>query len=174
MRTRDTETVMVWAGIIDKKLVGPYFFDENVSGQTYLAMLENYVLPELERIGVNSAEVTYMHDGAPAHYSIQVREFLNANFNGFIGPGNNAMIRWPARSPDLNILDFFFWAFSKHIVNRFPAIDFEDLLRKIDESFDQVTEEMLENCQKEILKRLRCCIHYNGAHIEQHIKNFVE
>lgn len=171
-RTRETDTVMVWAGIIDEKVIGPYFFDHNVNGDTYLEMLQHYLLPELERLGINPLEIMYMHDGAPPHYSIQVRQFLNANFSGFIGPGNDAFIRWPARSPDLNILDFFFWAFVKHVINQIPAVDIDDLLFKIEESFDQVTQEMLNNCQNEILKRLRCCIRYNGAHIEQHLKYF--
>ena len=50
-----------------------------------------------------------MHDGAPAHFSLVAREFLNATYEDrWIGRGGPHL--WPARSPDLNPLDFFLWA----------------------------------------------------------------
>ncbi|EFN69121.1 hypothetical protein EAG_14837, partial [Camponotus floridanus] len=54
----------------------------------------------------------FMHDGAPPHYTGIVREYLTNNFgNKWIGRGGP--IPWPARSPDLNPLDFFFWGHLK-------------------------------------------------------------
>ena len=46
-----------------------------------------------------------MHDGAPPHFSRVARQFLSLHFaNKWIGSGST--IAWPARSPDLNPLDF--------------------------------------------------------------------
>jgi hypothetical protein len=48
----------------------------------------------------------FLHDGAPAHFSRNVREILDNQYPqpwiGRAGPHH-----WPARSPDLNPLDFF-------------------------------------------------------------------
>ena len=47
----------------------------------------------------------FMHDGAPAHYSIEVRNYLNETLdNKWIGRGGP--VPWPPRSPDLNPLGF--------------------------------------------------------------------
>lgn len=106
---------MAWVEIIDQKITGPYYLpDGRVNGESYLQMLREYVIPELEHRGIDPNEVIYMHDGAPPHISIQVREFLNQNFQGFIGRGQGSMHAWPPRSPDLNPLDFFCGHSSKH------------------------------------------------------------
>jgi hypothetical protein len=47
-----------------------------------------------------------MHDEAPAHFSMYARKYLNDVFPArWIGRGGSLF--WPARSPDLNPLDFF-------------------------------------------------------------------
>jgi hypothetical protein len=48
-------------------------------------MLQLYEVPQLEQ---ESAEVIFQHDGAPPHYSANVREFLDATFpQRWIGRG---------------------------------------------------------------------------------------
>jgi hypothetical protein len=39
--------VMVWAGVSYHGLIGPLFFNGNVTGDTYLELLENEVAPVL-------------------------------------------------------------------------------------------------------------------------------
>lgn len=70
-------------------------------------MINKYLLPELERLGINKQEVVYMHDGEPAHASNAVKLLLLNHFSPFIGRGTEAFISWPPRSPALNPLDFF-------------------------------------------------------------------
>ena len=56
-----------------------------------------------------------MRDGAPSHFSRVARQFLNQHFaNKWIGRGGP--IAWPARSPDLNPLDFHLWGHLKSTV----------------------------------------------------------
>ena len=48
------------------------------------------------------------HDGAPAHFALDVREYLDNVFpNRWIGRGGP--VQWPPRSPDLTPMDFFIW-----------------------------------------------------------------
>jgi hypothetical protein len=61
--------------------VGPYFSDGTVTEESYLEMLCEVVLPELENSPLyDNAEIILQQDGAPPRYSLQVREFLNNSF----------------------------------------------------------------------------------------------
>ena len=69
-------------------------------------MLQNQLIPQLKQRRSFSTTI-FMQDGAPLHYASSVREFLNKNFpSRVISRGRD--IAWPARSPDLNPLDFWF------------------------------------------------------------------
>jgi len=47
-KPKSREKVSVWVGLCgDGGLIGPYFFQGNVNGASYLEMLNNYVIPEL-------------------------------------------------------------------------------------------------------------------------------
>ena len=99
----------VWAGLCGNgQLVGPFFFDGNVNGRTYLEMLNEYILPALlEAYQNNLNQVWWAQDGAPAHRTRAVRNCLGQSFRGkVIALGHE--IEWPARSPDLTPLDFFY------------------------------------------------------------------
>ncbi|GFX01190.1 uncharacterized protein TNCV_4581561 [Trichonephila clavipes] len=77
--------------------------------------------------------IRFQHDGAPAHFSIDVRAHLQANFpGGWIGRGGP--IAWPALSPDLSPLDFFLWGFLKGLVYETPVATPEDLVGRIVEA----------------------------------------
>lgn len=157
---------MVWVGIIGDNLIGPYYFAGNVDSAAYAYMLEHFVLPELARLGYDPTQIYYQHDGAPAHYTLQVRNFLTDHFAGWIGRGNGATITWPARSPDLNPLDFFLWGYVKHLIYQFPAENLEELANKIEEALDNITPEMLRHVRVGLINRLLICTENGGEHIE--------
>lgn len=165
-----TKKVMAWVGIINEQIIGPYFFRNNVTAEAYEEMINDYLIPELDRRGIDTNEVVYMHDGAPAHYTDDVQRLLNDNFQGFIGRGDLALVKWPARSPDLNPLDFFLWSFVKHIIFKHPARNLNHLKHKIEEALDNITVEMLRNVQNNINKRYQKCIELNGGIMEPHMR----
>jgi hypothetical protein len=60
----------------------------------------------------------FQQDGAPAHYDVRVRDFLD-NMCTWIGRRGD--IEWPPRSPDLTVPDFFLWGYLKDkIFSRSP------------------------------------------------------
>ena len=80
-----------------------------------------------------------MHDGAPPHFSRVARQFLNRHFaNKWIGRGGP--IAWPARSPDLNPLDFHLWGHLKSIVYATSIENAEILRNRIEQGFRQIRE----------------------------------
>jgi hypothetical protein len=62
---------MIWAGISATHIFGPYFFEGSVNQHTYLTMLRDWLVPQLERMNL-TGEVWFQQDGAPAHYAISV------------------------------------------------------------------------------------------------------
>ncbi|GFV11320.1 uncharacterized protein TNCV_3724091 [Trichonephila clavipes] len=125
-RTRaaqDRFLVNVWAGILGDHLIGPYILPDRLTGPRYLIFLEQ-VLPEL----LDSAHVTavtrtsmwFQQDGAPAHFSISVRNHLDATC-GERWIGRGGPVHWPPRSPDLSCLDYFFWWQMKSLVYETPV-----------------------------------------------------
>jgi transposase len=97
----------IWCGIIGDFLIGPHVLPHRLRGQTYLDFLVELLPTLLEYVPLRTRmEMWYMHDGAPPHTSVAVTNFLNNVYpNRWIG--NRGPIPWPARSPDLNPLDFF-------------------------------------------------------------------
>ena len=99
----------VWAGIIDKFLIGPFSLDGKLTGTKYVDFLSTRLHEISEKVLVDiKLGMRFMHDGAPPHFSRVAREFLNQHFaNEWIGRAGP--VAWPARSPDLNPLDFHLW-----------------------------------------------------------------
>lgn len=160
------KSVMAWAGILDTQIIGPYFFDRNVSSDSYMEMLTDFLLPELHRRGIDSNYICYMHDGAPAHRTAEVRQCLTDNFFGWIGPGDGSFLAWPPRSPDLNPLDFYLWGVLQHEVHKTPAINAEEIQAKVTTEINLIPAETLEKVHGNLKKRLRKCIELNGGHFE--------
>ncbi|KAJ8944990.1 hypothetical protein NQ318_010192 [Aromia moschata] len=44
LHTQNLEKVNVWAEIIGENIIGPFFIDGNLNGETHLALLQNNVL----------------------------------------------------------------------------------------------------------------------------------
>ena len=114
----DRRKVMVWVGLVgDNTIIGPYFFDENVNGQTYGNMVNNFVVPALvqkfgqaRRGSVN--RVWWFQDGAPAHRTRAVHDNLQTLFPRRV-IGLRHPVDWPPRSADLTLCDFFLWGYLK-------------------------------------------------------------
>ena len=68
----------VWAGIGHHGIVGPFFFTQTVNSERYLALLRDHVMPALNELP-NRRNVIFMQDGAPAHFSTDVRNYLDLN-----------------------------------------------------------------------------------------------
>lgn len=166
------ESVMVWTGIINTHIIGPYFFTDTVNSDSYLDMIYNFLLPELHRLGYDSIQVCYMHDGAPAHYTQEVRDCLDEQFECWIGrgEGTNRLLAWPPRSPDLNMLDFYLWGYLNHKVHMTQNNSADDIRRKLNEIIPLISVETLDRVQRNLVKRLRLCASLNGSTFENLLK----
>lgn len=157
----------VWLGIIGTRIVGPHFLPNRLNAENYLHFL-NEILPVLlEDVTLNiRRNLIYQHDGAPAHYSRQVRRWLNDNYHQqWIGRGS-PLVEWAPRSPDLNVLDFFAWGFIKNVVYQTPLETIRELEQRIRNAVQQITPQMLQNVQNSIPLKATACTEENGGHFE--------
>jgi len=103
----------VWCGVVGNRLIGPFVFDNNLTGNTYEAFLRHELPGLLDDIPlVIRSQMYFQHDGAPPHYTRRVREFLNESFpNRWLGRGGPVALL--PRSPDLTPLDYYLWGHMK-------------------------------------------------------------
>jgi hypothetical protein len=118
----------VWAGVLGNQLIGPYFIQHRLTGASYLEFLQKELLPHLlEDVPLAASfSMWFMHDGVPLHFSLVLRAFLNDRYpRQWIGRGGPT--EWPARSPDLNPLDFYMWGHLKSVGYTTPVSDVMEL-----------------------------------------------
>ena len=156
----------VWGGIIGEYIIGPYFFERSLNGPRFLDFLRNELPGLLENITLNIRRNMWLQlDGAPAHYSRAVRNFLNDAYQDkWIG--RNGAVYWPARSPDLNKLDYFLWGYVKGIVYSEPPTTADNMRERIVSAFQSVTPAMLADVNRNFRKRIILCLEENGGHFE--------
>ena len=106
-----------------------------------------------------------MQDGAPPHFAIVVREWLNAHFPGrWIG--RRGPHEWPARSPDLTPCDFFLWGWLKEQVYSTKPTTLEELEGRIREVMTSIPQEFLVKSVDAVPGRLEKLVANAGSHIE--------
>jgi hypothetical protein len=146
--------------------VGPFFFEGNVTSNSYLEMLQHQFLPAAAQLP-NFQDLVLMQDGAPPHWALSVRNFLEETFPArWMGRGS-PYYAWPPRSPDLTPVDYFFWGDLKRRVythNAFESIQI--LQQKIVEEVNHMPLEHLIRAVDNYPCRLQKCIDRNGGSVE--------
>nr|XP_022899847.1 uncharacterized protein LOC111413192 isoform X1 [Onthophagus taurus]XP_022904398.1 uncharacterized protein LOC111416573 isoform X1 [Onthophagus taurus]XP_022908692.1 uncharacterized protein LOC111420023 isoform X1 [Onthophagus taurus]XP_022910407.1 uncharacterized protein LOC111421476 isoform X1 [Onthophagus taurus] len=169
-KTYQTEfSFNVWMGVINNNLCGPYF----------LNFLQNDLAECLSDVPLGDLEQHWLQmDGAPSHYSANVRAWCNARYGhrriGRLGPvnyqeANRGPVAWPPRSPDLNVLDFFVWGYMKNLVYAAPINTREELLGKIKDAANTLRNNPFQilAAVNSVVTRCQKCIDNNGMHFEQ-------
>ena len=109
-------------------------------------MLTNWLIPHL---AVERHDHLFQQDGAPPHWHLAVLTFLNEHLpNRWIGhawQNDQVFCKWPPRSPDLTVCDFFLWGYVKDRVYVPPLPATVDELREhIAAAVNSVTPDMLQ------------------------------
>ena len=93
----NTPGITVFADMWSHSIVGPYFHYDYVNGELtedpdYLRMLTEEVVPWLQHNPAHD-NMIWMQDGAPAHFSTNVRQYLDETFDNWIE--RSGRISWP-------------------------------------------------------------------------------
>jgi len=137
-----------------------------VNGENYLEMLREVVVPQLQ-MKPNFDDLFFQQDGAPPHYALRVRDYLNEVFpqRWF---GRRGSIEWPPRSPDLTPMDFFFWGVVKNKVYEKNPKTVHELTDYIHDAFREINEDrnLCRTVCQSVLDRCEECCNVGGGHFE--------
>ena len=156
--------LMVWAGIWGDRIIGPLFVSENLNAGKYLNMLQEEILPSLLN-EEGDYPVYFQQDGAPPHYDIQVRRFLDQQFPD-ASFGRRGPVEWPPRSPNLSPLDFYLWGHLKFMVYQVKIQDINHLKERITDAIRSIPSNVLIRVHQQWETRVNMCFENNGNHIE--------
>ena len=126
------------------------------------------VIPELKRLnGGDLAGITWTQDGAPSHTANRVMDYLDGQFGPNVISGRSRRgTDWPARSPDLNPLDFAIWGLLDEHVYKPKATSKQNLVDKITNSIMALTPQYLQKVGRSVRGRARKCIQAQGKYFE--------
>ncbi|XP_026825353.1 uncharacterized protein LOC113562003 [Ooceraea biroi] len=158
--------VNVWCGIIGSQIVGPIFFEENLNADRYSALIETDLPILLENFPLQlRLDMWFQQDGCPSHTSRVVRTILNAMFpNKWIG--KYGPINYPPRSPDLTVLDYYFWGRIKDLVYHERPTIRDNMILRISEAIRSLGADEILRATNSFQRRVDMCIAENGAHFE--------
>ena len=154
--------------MLGNKLIGPFVFDNNLTGNAYEVFLRNELPGLLEDIPLMiRSKMYFQHDGALPHYTRNVRDYLNESFpNRWLGRGGP--VAWPPRSPDLTPLDFYLRGHMKTLVYE-NKVDSRTALRyPIFAAAEHIrSHPSLASATQSLFMRAENCIAAGGGHLEQ-------
>lgn len=178
--TQYPQKINVWAGILGDSIIGPLFIDGNLTGEMYAEMLDTTIEPliinEVENqatddgtLVLNENLLHFQQDGAPPHYVLPVRQWLDAHYpDKWIG--RRGPVEWPPRSPDLAPLDFFLWGHLKSVIFKTQPPNIDQLRQRIIQECRNISKATLEKVRQEFENRLYYCLANDGNHFEHLLK----
>ena len=165
-----SKKLVVFCALSARFVIGPYFFEENiqpvtVNGERYLQMLQSFLVPELKKRHKLS-QTTYQQDGATWHITQPVKTFLETNLKNRI-LSRQFPFEWPANSPDLSPLDFWFWGYVKTEVYKHGRPESLEILKeRIHNVVQSINVDHLKAAVQDVLVRAEICEEVSGSHFE--------
>lgn len=145
-------SVMVW-GCMSAAGVGRlHFIDGKMDQFMYLNILKENVLQSAAKLGIET-NFSYYQDNDPKHTAASVRMWLIYNCP--------KLIKTPAQSPDLNVIENLWSELAKRVYNRtFSSKD--ALKRALSEEWEKIPPEYCRNLVNSMSNRLRAVLDSNG------------
>ena len=146
------------------KVYGPFFFAKpTVTGISYVDMLENYLMPQLQQD--MDRDFIFQQDGAPLPFRWELTFYLIHTVVNWIGRGGT--IARPPWSPDLTSLDFSVWGCVKDkvFVSPLPA-SLEELRTRTTEAVATTDVDMIHRVWDEVAYWLDIWFVTRGNHTE--------
>lgn len=170
-RPLHSKKVTVWCAMSSHGIIGPYFFEnENgfattVTSDRYVAMLQTFVVQQLQRFPQIIDTAWFQQDGSTSHTARISMAAVHQLFGERV-ISRNGNIPWPPRSPDLTACDFFLWGHLKSKVFLSRPATTEELKARIREAISEIPVVMLRQTMDNVTKRLQECLRRKGTHLQ--------
>lgn len=161
--TKNAQGVMVLGAVsTDGNICPPVFIPQGlkVNAQVYQDLLKQHILPWLEAT-YPLGDYTWQQDGALAHTAKTTQKFLETNMANFWSKEV-----WPPSSPDLSVLDFFWWGVVAERSNSTSHPNLDSLKASIVEAWGQIPRDSIIRATSSFRARLEKCVAAEGRHFE--------
>jgi len=113
-----SQKLNIWTSVLNNVLIEPFFIDSDLTTKKYetmLTMLRDRIFLVIRQVAsTNFAEIWYQQDSASPQWYKDYSTKMRAYLTQYRWIGRKGKIEWPARSPDLTLLDFFLWDYLKN------------------------------------------------------------
>ena len=159
---RQGPSVMVYAAISWHGKTPLFYAEGRINHVKYQHMLSEHVFPAI-RNQMGEQPWTWQQDGATPHTATVTQQWLQNECPDFIKKD-----AWPAKSPDLNPMDYGMWGIltSKVARLRNELRTTDDLKRILTLAWDDITMEDVRNTCANWGKRLQAVQSANGGYFE--------
>ena len=160
------EKVMCFVAIVAGKILPPIWFPPgtSINSDKYLEILRDLVWPEIQKIPGHQ-RFYYQQDGAPCHCAKKCLEFLSEKFKGKVISRRSSR-PWPAHSPDLSPLDFWFWGEMDEVIRQRQPETLEHLKEIVEEAAEAKSADEVIKATSSVRKRAILCVKNHGGHFE--------
>lgn len=165
------QSLSVWCGVVGNFVLGPLIYDGGLTGERYFQFLREPIEEMIDDLPINVLRnIVWQQDGAPPHTIVAVRNFLNTHYEEWIG--KSGTISWPPNSPDLTLMDLYFWGHIKSLVYQTPCYTVDELRIRIEQAVNEVRNNIniLQKLPGRIEKVFNKCIELEGRHVQQYLK----
>ena len=126
----------------------------------YLKLLMDVLWPSIQE-EAESEGYSYQQDGAPLHCARKCLDFVLDTSNRVIS--RRADIPWPACSPDLSPLDYWFWGELQEIVREKNPESLEDVIEIVTEAAASMESLKVIRATQNFRRRVELCRKKKGA-----------
>ena len=162
-RRQNPPSAMVWAAVTATGRSPLLFIPTGMklnSERYVLDILEGCLLPWAEQ-HFKDEPWTFQQDLAPSHGSKFTQSWILRKIPSFISKED-----WPARSPDLNPLDYSIWSIMEKRVCSTPHQTLESLKAKLIKEWDAIPQETLRAACDSFPVRLKAVVKNKESYIE--------
>ena len=121
-------------------------------------MLKTQYQPDIEML-YPGRDYVWQEDGAPAHTAKATKNWVAKNMPNTLG-------KWPATSPDLNVLDFYCWSHIQQLVSQQAPSSRLELIVAIKKAFRQLNIGAIRKAIDQFALRLEKRVAEKGGHFE--------
>ena len=143
------ESIMIW-GAISFDGVGPLVRidqlvegESTLNGQRYLILLQRYLLQNYPYL--KDKQGIFQQDNAPSHRYWEVLDWLELK--------NVNTLRWPAQSPDLNIIECV-WNEMKFRIKGITFVNKDELWKRLKKEWKSITKQYIQELFESMPRRI--------------------
>ena len=152
--------VQVWGGISQHGKTRLVLYKGSLDTDKYCDVILKKAKPDFATIfGAGNTAWTFVHDGASAHKAAPTNTWLTRNVPRFITSGPDG--DWPAKSPDLNIIEQV-WGIIEGELDKKRPKTLATLKTRVREIWDSLDIDIVRKQVKSMKTRLKFIINSGG------------